>query len=415
MFCGSLDSETKNAISTILPFKEGKLPVRYLGVPLVTKKIGVRGSVFLLPKTVINDIEKLFKKFLWNNGESCKGKPKVAWVDVCKPKDQGGLGFKSLELWNKTLLVKYLWNVASKKESLWVKWINVVKLKNRSVWDVAIDPKYSWGWKCILNLRNMVRDHIRFSIGNGKSVNVWHDNWNSERSLASMISKKEIFYAGFKDQDCIADLRVAKGWKWPPEWIIKFPWLKDLQDPVLSNYPDKPIWVDNDGNTRRFSTATVWRDIRGNGVSVDWKDIKLSTQDKMIKWYPNRVFERSLCKTEADSHDHLFFKCEFAEKIWKKVCVIARINVKENKWDDIIKAMSLKRDNKSIWGIIRRLCLAAMVYYIWQERKRLFNNCKRTDEEVFGVICDEVRSRLTTIPARNTTSINMVEKFSRKN
>ena len=41
MFCGSLDDETINAISNIMPFKKGKLPVRYLGVPLVTKKIGV--------------------------------------------------------------------------------------------------------------------------------------------------------------------------------------------------------------------------------------------------------------------------------------------------------------------------------------------------------------------------------------
>ncbi|GKA69395.1 hypothetical protein Tco_0775459 [Tanacetum coccineum] len=88
----------------------------YLGVPLVTNKIGIAdcraqliasvlgsmqvywGSVFLLPKSVINDIQKLFKKFLWNSGERCKGKAKVAWMDVCKPKDQGGLGFKPLEL-----------------------------------------------------------------------------------------------------------------------------------------------------------------------------------------------------------------------------------------------------------------------------------------------------------------------------
>ncbi|GKE97152.1 hypothetical protein Tco_1582007, partial [Tanacetum coccineum] len=77
-----LDEETRSEISSIFLFKEGKLPVRYLGVPLVTKKIGIAdcraqliasvlgsmqvywGSVFLLPKSVINDIQKLFKKFL---------------------------------------------------------------------------------------------------------------------------------------------------------------------------------------------------------------------------------------------------------------------------------------------------------------------------------------------------------------
>ncbi|GKE92875.1 hypothetical protein Tco_1573970, partial [Tanacetum coccineum] len=103
------------------------------------------GFVFLLPKIIINDIERLYKKFLWNSGDSGKGRAKVAWLDMFKPKYQGGLRFKSLEVCNKTLLVKYLWNVAIKKESLWVKWINVVKLKQRSVWDVDVDPKDSWG------------------------------------------------------------------------------------------------------------------------------------------------------------------------------------------------------------------------------------------------------------------------------
>ncbi|GJY29762.1 RNA-directed DNA polymerase, eukaryota, reverse transcriptase zinc-binding domain protein [Tanacetum coccineum] len=176
---------------------------------------------------------------------------------------------------------------------------------------------------------------------------------------------------------------------------------------IIDNCPGKPVWVDNDGNSMNFSTSIVWKDIRENGVNVHWKDIvwhtncipkhtfilwlvvkkKPSTQDKMLKWYPNKVFECSLCNKEVDSHDHLFFKYEYAEKIWKKICAIAKINVKEEKWEFIIKEMSLKNDNKSIWGIIRWLCLAAVVYFIWQERNwRLFNNYKRNEEEVFEVI-----------------------------
>ncbi|GKD31041.1 hypothetical protein Tco_1241819 [Tanacetum coccineum] len=50
MFCGSIDDETKENISNIFPFKEGKLPVRYLGVPLVTKKIRVADCKQLVDK-----------------------------------------------------------------------------------------------------------------------------------------------------------------------------------------------------------------------------------------------------------------------------------------------------------------------------------------------------------------------------
>lgn len=78
-------------------------------------------SVLLLPVTVIKDINRLLKEFLWNQGNSAKGKCKVAWKFVCSPKDQGGLGLKDLYTWNEALLSKHVWNIAIKKDTLWVK------------------------------------------------------------------------------------------------------------------------------------------------------------------------------------------------------------------------------------------------------------------------------------------------------
>jgi hypothetical protein len=47
-------------------------------------------SIYMLPKTMIKDLEKLFKRFLWNSGDSTKGKARVAWNFVYRPKEQGG-------------------------------------------------------------------------------------------------------------------------------------------------------------------------------------------------------------------------------------------------------------------------------------------------------------------------------------
>ncbi|GKC28162.1 RNA-directed DNA polymerase, eukaryota, reverse transcriptase zinc-binding domain protein [Tanacetum coccineum] len=46
----SLDDETKGEIQNILPFKIGKLPVKYLGVPLMSKKIRVADCNVLIDK-----------------------------------------------------------------------------------------------------------------------------------------------------------------------------------------------------------------------------------------------------------------------------------------------------------------------------------------------------------------------------
>ncbi|GKD09416.1 RNA-directed DNA polymerase, eukaryota, reverse transcriptase zinc-binding domain protein, partial [Tanacetum coccineum] len=112
---GSMDEEEKQRILSSVPFKLEKLPVKYLGMPLTSKRLGVKNcqvliykikdrvfnwknkclsyagrlqliasvlesihvywtSVFLLPQAVINEINKILKGFLWNQGESSKGK-----------------------------------------------------------------------------------------------------------------------------------------------------------------------------------------------------------------------------------------------------------------------------------------------------------------------------------------------------
>ncbi|GJS73131.1 RNA-directed DNA polymerase, eukaryota, reverse transcriptase zinc-binding domain protein [Tanacetum coccineum] len=93
MFCGSLDDDTKEVICKFFPSRKEKFLVEIFGSSLVTRKLGIEtvislvekvrqklmywGSAFLLPKSVINEIEKLFKRFLWNNGDSSKGKAKL--------------------------------------------------------------------------------------------------------------------------------------------------------------------------------------------------------------------------------------------------------------------------------------------------------------------------------------------------
>nr|GEZ45879.1 RNA-directed DNA polymerase, eukaryota, reverse transcriptase zinc-binding domain protein [Tanacetum cinerariifolium] len=132
VFFGNVDKQAQRAILDELSFMVGTLPVKYLGVPLITKKIGVAeckilmykvknvvldwknkslsyagrlqlissvlasmqvywASVFLISKTTIRDIEKVLKGFLWCSGDLQKGKAKVSWKIICTLKDQGPL------------------------------------------------------------------------------------------------------------------------------------------------------------------------------------------------------------------------------------------------------------------------------------------------------------------------------------
>ncbi|GJS22551.1 RNA-directed DNA polymerase, eukaryota, reverse transcriptase zinc-binding domain protein [Tanacetum coccineum] len=50
VFFGSLSEEEKKEILNVIPFTTGKLPVRYIGVPLIAKRLSVKDCGYLLDK-----------------------------------------------------------------------------------------------------------------------------------------------------------------------------------------------------------------------------------------------------------------------------------------------------------------------------------------------------------------------------
>ncbi|XP_071707925.1 uncharacterized protein [Rutidosis leptorrhynchoides] len=85
----------------------------------------------------------------------------VAWEVVYNPKNQGGLGLKSLKEWNDVLLIKQLWKLIEKKDSLWFNWVNLVKLKGKSIWKIECKQSDNWGRKYQLKMRDRIKDHVR--------------------------------------------------------------------------------------------------------------------------------------------------------------------------------------------------------------------------------------------------------------
>lgn len=88
--------------------------------------------IFILPKKIIMLIEQKHNRFLWC-GSDVKAKAKVAWVKVCVPKRERGLGLKSLEIWNQAAMLINFWNLFAQSGSLWVAWIKANRLKGKEI------------------------------------------------------------------------------------------------------------------------------------------------------------------------------------------------------------------------------------------------------------------------------------------
>lgn len=199
-------------------FTVGSLPIRYLGLPLMSRKLKISeyepfiaslkqrftswgtefltfagrtqllatviagkikfwSSTFFLLKGCIRQIESLCSRFLWSGNITQRCYAKVAWSSVCLPEAEGGLGLRSILIWNKTLCLGYIWNIFSDSASMWAKWKHHHKLRRLSLWAVEPFLTDSWVWKSLLKIRPSGCRFIITEISNVRSTSFWHDTW----------------------------------------------------------------------------------------------------------------------------------------------------------------------------------------------------------------------------------------------
>lgn len=163
--------------------------------------------MFILPESITSVIEKLLRGFLWCQGELIKGKARVSWDAVCLPKEEGGLGIKSLFVWNIALMTNHIWSVFSNKKSLWVNWIHEYHLLGRSFWEVKVPSNASWSWRKLLCIREKVRPFFVSRLGDGRDSFPWFDQWSKIGNLTKLIYYRQISNAGFRLQDNVADIQ----------------------------------------------------------------------------------------------------------------------------------------------------------------------------------------------------------------
>ena len=53
-------------------------------------------------------------------------------------------------------MLKHLWNLARKKDNLWVKWVYIYYMKSQKVHDVRVSIHASWSFKKIIKQRAIV-------------------------------------------------------------------------------------------------------------------------------------------------------------------------------------------------------------------------------------------------------------------
>ena len=353
-----LSAKELSGCSQILETPIGALPIRYLGVPLVDRRLRIqdwqpvfekvetrlggwrarllsRGgrlvllksvlaaipiyylSIFRIPAGVRRRLEKTMRTFFWRGSrpKESRGWALVAWTTVCQPVSQGGLGIRNLQHTNMALLTKWVCQMMQPSRDL-------VSVVLRDWYEHSLDWER---WQTLrsgdsafmASVRTCFPQVQRFlcpQLGEGKTFRFWEDNWSGHDRLGGIFPR---LYALSMDSAVL----VQRAWNgaWAPalpealsdQRVAELLRLQELLANQCLSETTQDAWVWS-GPT--FTVQAAYRLLREQGESEDplllqrcrlvWKR-RLPLKIKIFAWLllRRRLMTRSLRhRMVPDSH-----------------------------------------------------------------------------------------------------------------
>jgi hypothetical protein len=142
-------------------------------------------GLFMLADGTHAGFDKHRNRFFWEGQGNKRKYHLVAWQEICKPRDQGGLGVMNTKLMNQAFMLKWIWRMLSgeKKKKLWLK---LLRAKYRC--NNFFNSNPSGGspfWHSLHKLKHMFKLGAKFTPGPRSEVALWTNLWVGEVPLST--------------------------------------------------------------------------------------------------------------------------------------------------------------------------------------------------------------------------------------
>jgi hypothetical protein len=347
-------------------------------------------NIYLLPDTLINDIERMINAFWWGGGSDNKGIRWLAWDKIACPKDEGGLGFRDFHNFNMAMVAKQGWNFMHNPTSLVARIYKARYFPNNSFLASNIGNNPSFAWRSIWRSRQVLLLGCRWQIGDGSQIQVMNEPW---------LRGSQGYYLNAPQNQNVYDLKVQNLLlqnvkRWDENKIYSLFPIDVAHDilmvPLLELVgEDKLIWsIEKDGV---YSVRTGYRKLmeaknRGYGTAREegwsgiWK-IHAPPKTKHLLWrvcrecLPTRSRLRTrcvqcseecpLCLTHDENDWHIFFICEAIKSAWSAMelshIIEPRLHMFTNPRELIFDICRSATD-------IEASKTAVLMWFIWQHR-----------------------------------------------
>ncbi|XP_026459478.1 uncharacterized protein LOC113360153 [Papaver somniferum] len=337
LFFSAVDLRELDIILICLKCVAGELPVKYLGVPLISTRLSYSDFQTLLC-SVTKRVKSWKAKHLAFAGRMQLIKVVLSgMITVCTVERAGGLGIRDLEQTNIAANLRHIWDITSGRDSIWTQWVHLNLIKQRDFWDLVTPQDCSWIWKRILELRDVAKQFMGTCLGNGAATNFlfgfWHLkgrlwDWLADECMCSICPNRERKVADFMHDGKFVLPNDSHGAQCECVYL-----LQEIEYDVRDE--DKIIWKGS--KTGDFSMKDTFKVLSGAVDEIGWTRLfwyknniprhsfiswlachrRLKTKAKLMRWGIVESASCVFCENGTEDEENLFLNFTYSMEFGK--------------------------------------------------------------------------------------------------
>jgi hypothetical protein len=216
-------ADEQRRVANMLNCKLGKLPMKYLGLPVSSKllrvadweflpeKVGHRVDrwqglflasasrleltnsclsslpmfamgIYLLHDSTHYAMDRPRSRFFWEGVGNKRKYHMVDWPTVCKPKQFGGLGILNTKIMNIALMLKWIWRIYQNIGGLWADLLRANYLGARDFFSKEVPTRGTQFWNAIQKIKWYIKLGAKHRVHNEKGpISRWIGGWGLGR------------------------------------------------------------------------------------------------------------------------------------------------------------------------------------------------------------------------------------------
>ncbi|XP_062011862.1 uncharacterized protein LOC133728462 [Rosa rugosa] len=351
-------------------------------------------SCFELPKHMCQEMHRCMAEFWW--GDSDKGRKIhwLAWDKMCATKEEGGLGFRNMELFNQALLAKQGWRLLKCPNSLLATTLRAKYYPDGDFLNARVNPGDSYTWRSLMKGRDLLHKGVRYQVGTGSNISMWFDPWIPRPHTFKPFSGVMEGLEGLR----VSDLIDPESREWMHEWLEELFTVEEMElirkIPLSRRSPDdRLVWhYDNRGVYNAKSGYHVARSFSTQGSTSQghaqmkalWRTVWHARVQSKIRVFVWRLLKHiiltkaalnrrfgladqvcNFCNCDVESDLHIFKECNVIACLWlfSPLGLPARNHAATSLKEWIIDVIeSLNKQQVDMFFIL--------LWAIWSERNR---------------------------------------------